>query len=380
LTPESWIGDDRDSQGIRDHWSRLVAVADDPTEWGTPPSDLAERLADIAIAGPGAASLRSLTRLRERFDLTDASLREAAASVAWAFTSFFHAPEAQQIVATSGSADLDFWQKLLEHCAEGGFGSVLDEWFHLVPDQCKLNRSSERPLDAIVAVAAGVLRLEDGRSFSDFYDRLNSSLEPRRRELRTHFAMRYGQARGSTAEGENPLDVRNAFNSPFRPFVLISTSVGQEGLDFHHYAHAIVHWNLPGNPVDLEQREGRVHRYKNHAVRKNIAAKFMDSRELLSGVDPWTRLFELADDGLGTMRPHWVFDGDAQIQRLVPTLPFSREVGKLHQLVEATTLYRMTIGQPRQAELIEVLAGLDADEQEAIRSAVTINLAPPPGP
>jgi len=30
--------------------------------------------------------------------------------------------------------------------------------------------------------------------------------------------------------------------------VLVSTSVGQEGLDFHHYCHAITHWNLPSNP------------------------------------------------------------------------------------------------------------------------------------
>ncbi len=35
--------------------------------------------------------------------------------------------------------------------------------------------------------------------------------------------------------------------------------------------HSIVHWNLPSNPVDLEQREGRIHRYKGHALRKNIA-------------------------------------------------------------------------------------------------------------
>jgi len=54
--------------------------------------------------------------------------------------------------------------------------------------------------------------------------------------------------------------VRTAFNSPFWPFVLASTSVGQ-GLDFHLYCHAVVHWNLPSNPVDLEQREGRVHRF-----------------------------------------------------------------------------------------------------------------------
>ena len=68
--------------------------------------------------------------------------------------------------------------------------------------------------------------------------------------------------------------LRQVFNSPFWPFVLASTSVGQEGLDFHTYSHAIVHWNLPGNPVDLEQREGRVHRYKGHAVRKNVATDF----------------------------------------------------------------------------------------------------------
>ena len=65
--------------------------------------------------------------------------------------------------------------------------------------------------------------------------------------------------------------MRTAFNSPFWPFVLATTSVGQEGLDFHQYCHAVVHWNLPANPVDLEQREGRVHRYKGHAIRKNIA-------------------------------------------------------------------------------------------------------------
>ena len=90
--------------------------------------------------------------------------------------------------------------------------------------------------------------------------------------LRSHFAVRFGRG---TAEDSKVVQresqVRGAYNSPFWPFVLASTSVGQEGLDFHQYSHAIVHWNLPGNPVDLEQREGRVHRYKGHAVRKNAA-------------------------------------------------------------------------------------------------------------
>ena len=42
-----------------------------------------------------------------------------------------------------------------------------------------------------------------------------------------------------------------------RPFVLATTSIGQEGLDFHNYCRVIMYWNLPSNPMDLEQREGR---------------------------------------------------------------------------------------------------------------------------
>lgn len=76
------------------------------------------------------------------------------------------------------------------------------------------------------------------------------------------------------------------------------------------------------------------------------------------------------------MRPERIFDGDAKIQRLVPLLPMSRDVSKLQQLVEAASLYRMTIGQPRQAELLKVLTELSMDEQEAVRQAVSIDLSP----
>ena len=117
-----------------------------------------------------------------------------------------------------------------------------------------------------------------------------------------------------------------AFNSPFWPFVLATTSVGQEGLDFHCYCHAVVHWNLPSNPVDLEQREGRVHRFKGHAVRRNVAATYGEAilSEDLSHegwVDDWTRLFARAtehrtDDS--DIVPYWIFtDGPAKIERHV---------------------------------------------------------------
>ena len=66
-------------------------------------------------------------------------------------------------------------------------------------------------------------------------------------------------------------NIRNAFNSPMRPFVLATTSIGQKGLDFHNYCRVIMHWNLPGNPIDLEQREGRINRFKCLAIRQNVS-------------------------------------------------------------------------------------------------------------
>src|SRR4030095_3396894 len=88
--------------------------------------------------------------------------------------------------------------------------------------------------------------------------------------------------------------VRQAFNSPFWPFVLVTTSVGQEGLDFHTYCHSVMHWNLPANPVDMEQREGRVHRYKGHAVRRNVVLRHAADVEFNRHPDPWTGLFSAA--------------------------------------------------------------------------------------
>ena len=54
--------------------------------------------------------------------------------------------------------------------------------------------------------------------------------------MRQHFARRYANdgVSGSDQQASQHLDaVRAAFNSPFWPFVLGTTSIGQEGLDFH---------------------------------------------------------------------------------------------------------------------------------------------------
>ena len=38
-----------------------------------------------------------------------------------------------------------------------------------------------------------------------------------------------------------------------------------------------MHWNLPSNPIDLEQREGRINRFKCLAIRQNVAGQYGES-------------------------------------------------------------------------------------------------------
>ena len=203
------------------------------------------------------------------------------------------------------------------------------------------------------------------------------------RNMRLHLAARIGQEKSEDKGLDRAVNVREAFNSPFWPFVLVSTSVGQEGLDFHLYCHAVAHWNLPTNPVDLEQREGRVHRFKGHAVRKNVASRFAGSHRVVDAPSPWEVAFELARQDrfpeASDLVPYWVYpiEDGASIERHVFTLPLSRDVERLRDLKGALATYRLAFGQPRQEELVAFLdRWYDESERGVLVDALSINLAP----
>ena len=180
--------------------------------------------------------------------------------------------------------------------------------------------------------------------------------------------------------GEN--HVRAAFNSPFWPFVLASTSVGQEGLDFHPYCHAVVHWNLPGNPVDMEQREGRVHRYKGHAVRKNVANAFAARGRPLAAADRWRSMFQTAQEqsagkGRGLV-PDWTYPSEAgaRIERHVPILP-SAATASATSACASPCAYRMVLGQARQEDLVAyLLEHMDGESIEDLARELRVDLRP----
>jgi Helicase conserved C-terminal domain len=354
--------------GFAVHARRALEVLDESAELGEFPPDLADVLVDFALGSAAIAWARTLAG----FQVEDRARRRLAAQLGEAFRSLFNQPTVIRMLQHGDSAR--YWQTTLRYATDGNLQAVLDEYAHLLWEPAAW--AQKHPDDIAVDItraASSAITTKTSSVRPDYYrstpERIAAASDGF--ALRTHFALRYGGARsGDDAREVREDAVRDAFKSPFYPFVLASTSVGQEGLDFHPWCHSVWHWNLPGNPVDLEQREGRVHRYKGHAIRKNVADRH--GRELLRtwtpGCDPWQALFRIAEQGRAPgeseLVPWWLAPGVHQVERFVPVLPLSREVAQLERLKRSLAIYRVAFGQPRQAELVEFLAGASISIEE----------------
>jgi SNF2 family DNA or RNA helicase len=128
-------------------------------------------------------------------------------------------------------------------------------------------------VDGFWEVPAGRAYVEQLRQFMHyFHDELD---EKKRGELLDEELLR-GDFVRQTKDGETRERLREAFNTPLFPMVLIANEVMQEGLDLQRSCRRIIHHDLPWNPAQLEQRVGRVDRLggRIHKLRdKNIDAK-----------------------------------------------------------------------------------------------------------
>lgn len=378
---------------------------------GRMPRDLKVVLARLAIAGPATCAMRSFGEVGDEHW---AVAQGAASSIALALLGYLGHEQMVGQLEAQYPAEGAFWRRVLALCLDGGWGSVIDEYMHV------LSHDRPAPLEG-KSVSEEVLRwLSVPARITEVLSLKASVLRPEqlvvrgaRRDLKAvpvtlrHARPLLERELGEpAAEGSSSMtDLRNAFNSPFAPLVLSSTSVGQEGLDFHWYCHAIVHWNVPGTPVDFEQRDGRIHRFRNHAVRRNIAHDFggLAAGHSGGGVAHWQTLFDAATQGLAAdaamegLKPSWIYSrGDAaattvaprwmaaqqgplaEIERHVPTMPYSRDVEKYEQMSQALGCYRLVFAQPRQEDLLSHLMQFQAGQtiQEASAN-LAINLRPP---
>ena len=151
-----------------------------------------------------------------------------------------------------------------------------------------------------------------------------------------------------------PDALRHAFNSPFRPFVLATTSIGQEGLDFHVYCDRLVHWDLPASPVDLEQRDGRINRYGGLAIRKALARRQGSVARHSREGSPWLVLTRALEETCEGMAPWWGTEG-AVIRRTVFLPPLAKQEGELDRLLASLSHYRLALGQSDPEQLLRAL-------------------------
>lgn len=313
------------------------------------PDDAADLLTDAAIAAPAICFFRIFG---DKQKATDASA---------IMIKIFNRAESAMVLDLCYDKNSDnYMEEVLEYCVEGNLQAVLDEYHHMLGG------------DWNEIIENGTL--DGGNLQIDMIDRESNVC---RKGMRINFAIPFTNAKMDDKTLSHTSGIRLSFNSPFRPFVLSTTSVGQEGLDFHWYSRKLLHWNLPSNPVDMEQREGRVNRFKCLAIRQSLGKKYND-------ILNWDEIFSIAavdyKGDFSDMVPYWCLpenfpEGSRQmVERIILQYPLSSDQGKYERLKKVLSLYRLTMGQPRQEELLEMLASSKLTNEQIEK--LIINLCP----
>jgi uncharacterized membrane protein YkvA (DUF1232 family) len=352
------------------------------------------RLTHIALYSPAVSLLRAFDSVfpQQRDERWSDVLQFCFGSL----RHYFNKRIVQAIIRRQGLGN-SYTEKILSYCQRAHFQSVLDEYAYLVHHVLQQNGA-----DAFLSHIGRAMGMWSG--LPGVNERTRSGrMSSRSRPQPAHFALSFGDDVSSemveTDGNVRKSAVRDAFNSPFWPFMLATTSVGQEGLDFHLYCRDIMHWNLPSNPVDLEQREGRINRYDGLSIRRNIARDFpLSTVRPKTGGNLWSTLFDVLTESHGYGRfkrglfPHWIYQGQNSdrsepadqsiIRRHLLFYSGSKDRRRYNELKEKLALYRLVFGQPRQQDILEqVLAQCQTSNLEDLNRSLakyTINLSPFP--
>ncbi len=344
---------------------------------GRKPDDLVEVLTDMVLGSPTISALRM-------FNHVNSATLGYAVQIGKSIIDRFNTQEATAVVELEYGSRKVHWKSILKYSIDGNIQAMMDEYRHMLLEEGGLKNVEihQQNLEVTKKMVKG-LNAHSASYNVDTYQGFKQRAKGKSKEqdsmkMRTNFAVGFLNVKSQESSDQRKDSIRLAFNSPFRPFVLATTSIGQEGLDFHYYCRKIVHWNLPSNPIDIEQREGRINRYKGLVIRQNIAEKYKD---LEFQSDAWKEMFDEANTQernqmTSELVPYWCLPNHEgiKIERHVPMYPMSKDGAKYERLIKILTLYRLSLGQSRQEELLEYLFENQVDEEKL--KDLFINLSP----
>ena len=358
---------------------------------GSMPLNLESTLASIALGGSACVMLQTLlSNVTIGAELSDnfvfPLLFTSSVYFANASRSYFNSPEAISIIdLTNSISKSDYWLAVINYNMNGCLRAVLDEYFYMQTDGEVILKEEEEKDPVIIKIVETLASVLSIRTSTLDADLLNSRGLIQREALRIHYAIAFIDQQETEDTNKRKQSVQDAFNSPFRPFILATTSIGQEGLDFHKYCRELMHWSLPDNAIDLEQREGRINRYKHFALRLNLFARYKGQLKTGSiDKSPWTMLFAMAENDhmlrgdKCQLVPYWhVPLVKYPLERTVPLYPFSKDGFHLERLLKTLMVYRMSLGQPNQEDLVKyLLQNFSEQELETYKAKLMINLSP----
>lgn len=315
-------------------------------------------LAEFALSGPGVVLGRALYRVDDKC-MTGQRYAELL-SASWNGLRQYLSRSIFQVALTKRNQK--YTKAIQEAVVAGNLESVLDEhlWIASKLDPEAIRRFPQDLLKTL-GLHGGRHRLhEPGDGDEGFL-------------LRCHAAMQFADTKVESTNGIGgdrlrTDDLRRSFNTPFWPHVLVTTSLGQEGLDFHVWCRQLLHWDLCSSPLDLEQREGRIQRFGGLSVRTALAeASGEKSLESAGRVSPWAVLADSAElkfSGDRSGRSPWWSCPGQKIDRIFVVLPQSRQAARFDQLSRQRWLYRLALGQPHQQDFIERVAQLPEDGRQ----------------
>lgn len=363
----------------------------------------------VAASSPAVSLTRALESVYGPID--PSTLARLTRLCLGAMRRYFNRPLVQQAVRahiplvnwpTRSGGMLGYAERVLLYALDAHLQAVFDEHAYLLRHsaQCDTVEKAIEQVEAVWSLSQGSPRT-NGASRARGGARIDADAHTHAAQFALAFGDDVTRDAGPAEEQGGRLRktvVREAFNSPFWPFVLATTSVGQEGLDFHLYCRDIMHWNLPSNPVDMEQREGRINRRDCLAVRESIArdVPIADVRSALDDryKNPWAAVFSKLEKTNHFQQykhglfPHWLYEcADPErtvgIERHIAYFESSRDAKQYERLKVGLTLYRLVFGQPNQEHLLEELEQRlgelgKAERERALRrlAGYMLNLSP----